>query len=484
MAKLSAEQKAQKARERKQKREQAKNARQRLNVPVVAISDNVVFTKKEVWAYYKISTVPYVFLSNEAKADLAESTISSLAAINQSAGKKIDGQILITNTPFDVMSWANQVDQAYLDRHMNEEIPAPYNRFMNEQFDQLNNAQFQRPVVYLGIKLFNRSSLNIDSFNVLEFGFHDAYKLIKESISQMFVLPSEKIDKYEEDRAKAQEKELFTTISTGNLHPKKVSANELLLTMKRRFYPAMPVPYLEIDHGNRFGTSDILMETGGVLKNNYRYLELNQNIDGHEYSGFRATLSFARFPKMLTEPSPHYPFFYEPAAEGLPYTLNTRFTMIPSQNVKKDLQKKKLETDDELKNLAMSEQGSNSQIESTMEDLSELENNLEDNKRPWLSGSYRITVEAPTLDSLKEQVSAIKQTYAEEEITVIWTAGDQLPLLLEEMPGGELASTSFNQMTDLSMLGVSGFNLGGTVGDPVNEKMILTERGLKNNGKE
>ena len=52
------------------------------------------------------------------------------------------------------------------------------------------------------------------------------------------------------------------------------------------------------------------------------------------------------------------------------------------------------------------------------------------------------------------------------------------------MPCVELASTSFNQMTDLSMLGVSGFNLGGTVGDPVNEKMILTERGLKNNGKE
>lgn len=481
MAKQSAEEKARKAQERREKRQKAKNARQRLNIPVVAISDNVVFTKKEAWAYYKISTVPYEFLSNEAKADLAENTITSLAAINQSAGKKIDGHILITHTPFDVASWANQVDQEYLDRHYNEEIPAPYNKFMSEQFDSLVQGGYQRPVVYLGIKLFNRSSLNIDSFNVLEFGFHDAYKLIKESISQMFVLPSEKIDKYEEDRAKSQEKELYTTLQSGNLHPKKVGANELLLTIKRRFYPAMPVPYLEIDHGNRFGTSDILMETGGVLNNNYRYLKINQQIEGHEFTGYRATLSFATFPKNLQEPSPHLPFFYTPAAHGQPYTLNSRFTMIPSQNVKKDLQKKKLETDDELQNLAESGQGGNSQIQSTLSDLSELEDNLEDNKRPWLSGSYRITIEAPTIDELKARISDIKQTYSEDEITVIWTSGDQLPLLLEEMPGGQLASTSFNQMTDLSMLGVSGFNLGGTVGDPVNEKMILTEKSLKNN---
>lgn len=468
------------AKKRKEKQRFYKEKKNRLDIPILAVSDNIIFAKKEVWAYYKISTVPYEFLSNDAKADLASSTVSALAALNNNTGKKIDGHILITSTPFDIMSWAKQIDRKYMEWHPDELIPDTYDKFMNGQIDQLNKAQFQRPIVYLGIRLFTRGSLDISSFNVLEFGFHDVVKLLKDEISNILVIPTDKLDSYEEKRAKAAEKDLFTTLSSGNLGAKRVSSNELLLTIKRRFYPAMPVPYLEVDHGHRFGTSDIVMETGGVIENKYRYLHFNQELDGQEYDGYRATLSFARFPKDLSEPSASVPFLYKPADNGYPYTLSARFTMIPQEKVKKDLQKKKLDTDDEINNLASSGQGSNSGIENTVQDISELEDDLEDSKQPWLSGAYRITIEAPDKESLKEQISSIKQDYANADTSVIWTAGDQLKLFLEELPGGTLASPSFNQMTNLAMLGVSGFNLGGTVGDPINEKMVLTEGDAKN----
>ena len=71
----------------------------------------------------------------------------------------------------------------------------------------------------------------------------------------------------------------------------------------------------------------------------------------------------------------------------------------------------------------------------------------------------------------------LKQYYNDNDTTVIWTSGDQLRLFLEELPGGTLSSPSFNQMTNLAMLGVSGFNIGSEVGDPINEKLVLTERG-------
>ena len=84
------------------KTKKAKKELKRLNIPIQAVSDNIVFSKKEVWAYYKIATVPYDFLSATAKAGMANSTITALASVCQSAGKKIDGHILITNTPFDI----------------------------------------------------------------------------------------------------------------------------------------------------------------------------------------------------------------------------------------------------------------------------------------------------------------------------------------------------------------------------------------------
>ena len=78
----------------------------RLKIPIVAINDNIVFSKKEVWAYYKVATVPFDFLSQSAKANMASSTMNGLASICQSEGRKVDGHILITNTPFDIQSWA------------------------------------------------------------------------------------------------------------------------------------------------------------------------------------------------------------------------------------------------------------------------------------------------------------------------------------------------------------------------------------------
>jgi hypothetical protein len=462
---------------KKEKEKFKKDNNDRLKIPILAVSDNIVFSKKEVWAYYKISTVPFDFLSLDSKADLAERTVNALGALSASEGKKVDGHILITNTPLDVMSWVNQMDKAYTEWHPNQVFPDVYNKFIDEESEELTAQGFQRPIVYLGIRLFNRGSFDLDNFNVLEFGFHDAWKLIKEGISNMFVLQDDQIDEFEDKRAHDAEAEIFRTLSTGNLNAKRVTSNEMLLTIKRRFYPSMPVPYLEVDHGTRFGTNDIVMETGGVIENNYRYLEFNQMIDGEEYEGYRATMSFARFPKDLSMPGNHSPFLYMPASQGLPYTMSARFTMIPQTKVKKDLQKKKLDTDDEINNLAGSGQASNAHIEGTVRDLQELEDSLENNKLPWVSGAYRVTIEAPTVEMLKSMASQLKQDYADNDTNIIWTSGDQLKLFLEELPGGTLSSPSFNQMTNLAMLGVSGFNIGGNVGDPINEKLILTERG-------
>lgn len=452
----------------------AKKELKRLNIPIQGVSDNIVFSKKEVWAYYKIATVPYDFLSASAKANIANSTITALAAVCQNAGKKVDGHILITNTPFDIGSWVQQIDKEYL--KWQPKFTEPYDRFIKGQIKDLALEDFQKPVVYLGIKLYNRGSFDFDSLNVFEFGLKDAYETFKRSVNAMFVLDSTEVSSNEEQKAKEKEEEITRILSTGSLRAERVTAEELLLTLKRQFYPSMPSPYLEIDHGTRLGLKDIAIETGGVIENKYRYLKFSQVVDGEVYEGYRATLSFARFPSQMSMPGPQLPFLYMPASKGLPYTLNSRFTMIPHQDIKKELNKKKLETDDELSNLSNSGQGAHAGVVNTLSDIEELESNLEESKLPWLNGAYRVTIEMPTFESLKNAISQLKQEYAESDTTLLWTTGDQMDLFIEEMPGSNLKMASFNQRTSLSMLGVSGFNIGGKVGDPIEEKIVLTDR--------
>ncbi len=447
----------------------------RLKIPIVAINDNIVFSKKEVWAYYKVATVPFDFLSQSAKANMASSTMNGLASICQSEGRKVDGHILITNTPFDIQSWAQQIDRSYLDWH--DDYTEPYYKFIDEQIYDLAQEGFQKPVVYLGIKLFTRGSFDLDAANVFEFGLKDAYETFKKAVNNLFIIPTADISASEEKKAREKELEIARILSTGQLRAIPASSEELLLTLKRQFYPSMPAPYLDVNHGTRLGLKDIAVEAGGVIENKYRYLKFSQLVDDQIYEGYRATLSFARFPEDMSMPGSQLPFLYMPAAKGLPYTLNSRFTMIPHQEIKKDLNKKKMETDDELENLGGSGQGSNASIEGTMGDLAELETSLENSKQPWLNGAYRVTIEMPTFDSLKSAIAQLKQEYAESDTLLIWTTGDQMELFIEEMPGSNIMMSSFNQRTSLSMLGVSGFNIGGLAGDPIDEKLILTERG-------
>ena len=149
---------------------------------------------------------------------------------------------------------------------------------------------------------------------------------------------------------------------------------------------------------------------------------------------------------------------------------------MPTMSMKKDLQKKKLENEDELKNLASSGQSISSSVISTQHDIDKLDHELNSESLPWVSGNYRMTIETPTQELLATAVQEMKQEYAKNDTILTWTSGDQLELLIEEMPGGELKVGDFAQLTNLAMIGVSGFCYGGSVGDPIDEKLVLSRR--------
>lgn len=458
----------------KKNKKQKKENRKLLDIPAVGIVDNVVFSKKEAWAYYKIASVPYDFLTNAGRVKLANDIIVAFSSLSQRIGRNVDLHILVTNTPVNIDSWEDQMYEIYDQWNGRNNRLKTFDKFIRNQTVALKRRSYKKKVVYLGVKLFTRGTISFDNFNVLDFGFAEALEVIKKSISSLLVLPDENITKLERARAKKDEHEIYRVIRTSTLRGTRLSSEELLLTIKKTLYPAMPSPYLEVNHDERIGLNDIMLETGAIIEDHRRYLKIKQMIGTEEREGYRATLSFSKFPSdSMVEPGGIDPFMYLPTIMGLPFTMNARATLMPIDKMKKDLQKKKLESEDELKNLASSGQRVSSSVIETQMDIDRLDAELSSDNLPWVSGNYRMTVEMPTYELLVTAIQEMKQEYAKNDIILTWTTGDQLEMLMEEIPGGELKMGDFAQLTNLAMLGVSGFSYGGSVGDPIDEKLVL-----------
>lgn len=460
------------------KQNRKKQAYKKLAIPPIGIVNNIVISEKEVWAYYIVSERPFGFLSTQAQVTLGQSTMNAFAGLCNTATKKIDCHLLISNQPFNPLAWeedmkkrVNKYNQEY-NKLWNKE---QFKKFIEDQANDLYSIDYRKRVTYLGVKLYSRGSFDFSSINPLEIGFEDAVEAFKKSVNIIFKLPNSEISETEEKRMKIAEEDIYRILRNSSLKVIRPSSEECLMVIKRRFYPSMPLPYLESNYSERVGLSDIIVESGGELEVKPRWLRFSQYINGEIYEGYRATLSLSKMPDGLSYPSAVLPFCYRPIM--LPFTVNMRFSLIPTQAMKKELSNKQLDSEDEIKNLQNSNIRTPQSLQQTITSLRQLETELENSKLPWLNGHYRITVEAKTIDGLKTIITALKENYSSSDFTLSWTTGDQLDLFKEEFFGGQIEMKDFEQITSLDWIGLSGINYGGEAGDPVLERKQYTKKG-------
>lgn len=442
-----------------------------LKPSAIAVVDNIVFSKTESWAYYRLTTSVYDFLSTDGKIGSAYQIANAFTNLMGDRKDNLDVHLIVTSVPVDVDAWAVQVKETAKDWNKSP----GFDRYVAEQMEMLKQEEYLKKVIYLGVNLGKRGALEFDFVNPLEMGFKGAGEQIKTWWNSALQLPGYEISAEEEDNARRKEAEIFRTLSNGNLRASRLNAEDILLTIKRQMYPSMPTPYLEVDHDNRLGAGDMDIELIHAVENKYRWLKISQMIGGEELSGYRACMSFTKFPRFSEYPAGTFPFMYFPAKLALPFTLYARLTLIPSEGMKKRLERKKKEMIDEQENIAASGQASGASgvisggmpqdASDAVEDMQTMTSMLAGDKTPWVSGSYRIVVETPTEELLRKYTSIVKQRYADLDINVTWTSGDQAELFLEQMPGDSLRVKSFNQITTLSFLATSGFRNASDVGD-------------------
>ena len=444
------------------------NSKKKLNLSPIAVVDNMVFSRTDGWAYYRITNDVFDFLSQDQKVSLALRISNALNNLVNDKQEPLDCHLIVTTIPIDIDAWEAQVRGVAEDW---EQSPG-FESFLEEQIKYLKNKEYMRRVCFLGINLGKRGALDMSGLNVFESGFKGATDTVKLWLNSILQTPGSLIDQKEEDQFRKKEATFFRTLSVGHLRAKRCTSEDILLLIKRQFYPAMPSPYLDVDVSTRLGPGDLELEVGSAIENKYRWMKITQMFEDIEVSGYRATMSFAKFPKEIYYPSGGFPFLYFPAKLGAPFTVFSRFTLHPSSKMKAEVEKKKKEQKDELENISGAQNQYDSAVDSlpsdvvqSLEDIRVISDMLASDKTPWIEGSYRVVVEASSEELLREYCAKLKQSYDDLGILLQWTAGDQAKLFLEQMPGDQLRVSSFKQITNLNMLSTSGMNFSSDVGD-------------------
>lgn len=446
-----------------------KSSKKELKPAALAVIDNLVFSKTEVWAYYRLSTDVFDFLSTDGKIAGAYQIANAFTNLIGDRKESLDIHIIESAVPIDIDAWAVQINEVTKEWNRSP----GFDRYINEQISYLKQEEYLKKVVTLGVNIGKRGALDFDDVNFLELGVKGTKEQIGKWWNRALAIRGEEISADEEDNSRRKESEFFRTLANGNLQAKRMNSEDILLLIKRQMYPSMPTPYLDVTHDSRLGPGDMALETASAIENKYRWLKISQIIEGEEISGYRACLSFSKFPRYMGFPNGTFPFMYFPSKLSLPFTLYARLTLKPSEVMKKEIEKKKLQQADEIENVSAGATatgnvisgGMPTAVQEALEDVQTMTSILSSDKSPWVEGSYRIVVETPSEEILRKYCSIVKQRYADLDINVTWTAGDQAELFLEQMPGDSTRIKSFKQVTNLSFLATSGFRNSNDVGD-------------------
>jgi len=447
-------------------------AKKKLDVSVQAVIDNMVFSKREVWAYYRLGSQMFDFLSDAVKISNGARITAAFTSLVENRRDPLDLHFITTSTPVDVEAWHAQVESIVSDWQGN--TPA-FMGFLEDMADHLRAQEFTNRVAYIGIKLGNRGALNFSSMNPLESGLKSAWESFKEWMNTATKTFDGDVSASEEREFRQKADKYSSMIRNSALQGSPITSEEILLLIKRMLYPTMPAPYLDVDHGNRWGAGDLELETASVIRKKFRWLEITQLLGGREITGYRAALSITKFARTAQYPQTAFPFLYIPQMlMGLPFTTYARVRLLPNEKMRKEIEKRRKEQADQLKNMQGAARNSaeaavedNSRVRNDLDDLRELDETTANDKTPWAEGSYRVVIEAVSEQAMRDLTSAIKQEYADSNITTVLSSGDQLELFLEQMPGDRTRVSSFRQLTNLHHLSTSGFNISSDVGDEI-----------------
>lgn len=444
----------------------------RLNVSATSFVDNLVFSRSSVWAFFRVMDYPYMSTSYEGKIQLAYDRESIYKDLMADRREPLDLMYIVANRPIDVDAVLKSNIKAL--EYWGGQRTAEFEKYLRTQEQFLRNATFKENITFVGVRVADRNPVKFDVSNALEGGMQYAVEFFKKLPSMIVNPVKDHVSSQEEERVRNIESRFYENLTNSGFISRRATPEELMLIIKKQFYPAMPYPALSLDRDHRYGRGDIFLETSHRVVNKLSYLEITQKDEhGEDMVGYRATLCLSDIPKVSRYPFTG-PIMQEfSSSEWGEFDQYSYITLFPSEMVKKELAKQAKEQKDEVQNASIgltdidiTVDGADYGISEAIMDRQTMSDEIEmDPDKPWVEANHRVIVEAPTLKELQESCAAIESMFYRSQIKLTWPMGDQAKLLLESMPGDKVRVPNYSVFANLEFVANNGAGYNNRIGD-------------------
>ena len=425
---------------------------------ITAIENDLTFSKRDVYLWVRLVDVNYEFKTDLEREGMATDFTLALANILNSDEHELDAHIIKTSKIFDTQKWYNNFHAAVA-----KDNPVPYfDDYTTRMAEHIDSYSFRQKSVYLGVNLGLRNLYNPIKRSLKIPFIEDLLNKLAGVVDE-YITPEEL--EFWEERARL----IRHSLSTGELHAEPVTSAEIAYTIRKNFFPAMPIPStddLDITESSSWGAGELQTLTDADIETTPRWLKISQLVKGEEKVGYRATLCMAKFPETYNYPDKE-PWMHSASLLGFPVDIYSRFSVIPSSKVKKQVSNRIKEIKDQASNMTSAGGQMTLEVEENLRLGQYLEYALGKDDTPWLYGRHRVVVEASTINELKERCQAVIEHYKSLGILVVWSTGDQLDLLLESMPNDRVRLGSYYQRHELDIMGAAVPAGSGKTGDSI-----------------
>jgi RecA/RadA recombinase len=421
----------------------------RSRLTVRYFDDRVLLTETHAWAYYRLPTEPYEFITPQERETLATNITVALAAIRM---PDAEVHLRIAHRSYPAAQWAAGLDAT------SDDGPG-WRDYLDEMYRHVWAKDFWTKEVYLGVRLGQRGMRAQLSGGVFA-QFINAYRAGEQAMG----LDDEAVPASEIARWTDQAERLGRALSASALAARHASSDEIAWLFRHTLMGTVGDPRPSVVRRRTWGAGEIEALLEGQVHNGRTLLRL-EHPEGESFTAF---LSFSRFPDVMAfpdgEPWLHY-------ADSLPFPVevSSRMRLIPPAKASKDVGRKLAHARDMDAHIREAGADAPLALAEQLVAARMLEHGITKDRLPFVYGWHRLIVTGPTRELCERRVEAVGEHYRDMGIDVVNSTGDQFSLLCESLPGDRVRLSSYVQRQPLYTIagGVPTATVG--LGDKVSQ---------------
>ncbi|GII93145.1 ATPase [Sinosporangium siamense] len=391
--------------------------------------DRVLLTDSAAWAYFRLPTVSYEFVTPEEREALATNVTIALAAIRMTDAEV---HLRVAHRTYPAADWA-------LALNATSDEGAGWRDYLEEMYSHVWAKDFWSKEVYLGVRLGPRGARAQLGNGVLSqlFGF---YQRSEKALGiEDDHVPDSEISRWTEHAER-----LGRALAGSALYARHATSNEIAWLFQHAATGSLSDPPSSASPKRRWGKGEIETLVEGTIHNGRSLLKIEQPAG----DSFVAHMSFARFPDLMPFPDGE-PWVHFADQLPFPVELSSRMRLIPPVKASKDVARKLAHARD--MDIHIREAGAEAPIAlaEQIDAARMLEHGITKERLPFVYGWHRLSVTAPTEEICIQRVEAVVEHYRDIGIDIVNSTGDQFSLFCEALPGEGLRVNAYAQRQPL-----------------------------------